>query len=259
MPALLRQALVLLATLAMIAANAFPGARGYRGETVGSISDAYPTLLTPAGYAFAIWSLIYLGLLVFSVVQLLPSRRDDPLLRKIAPWYVATCVLNGAWIFVWLSRWFWLSLAVIAGLLAGLMRIYLLLDADRATRTGPERWGVAWPFSLYAAWVTVATVLNATVALRATGFQGAGLAPGAWATVLIVLLLGLVGVIATPRRDPIFTGVAVWALAALAVARLGSGSAPAVAVAVVAALAAGILVWLTGVLAWRAARSRSGG
>ena len=92
----LRSLLVLLATLAMIAANAFPGARGFRGETVGSISDAYPTLLTPAGYAFAIWSLIYSGLLVFSGVQLLPSRRADPLGARIAPWYVLSCLLNGA-------------------------------------------------------------------------------------------------------------------------------------------------------------------
>ena len=35
------------------------------GQTTGEISDKYPTLFTPAGFTFSIWSLIYLSLFLF--------------------------------------------------------------------------------------------------------------------------------------------------------------------------------------------------
>jgi len=40
------------------------------------VSAAYPTLFTPAGWAFAIWGLIFIMEGVFAVYQLLPSVRD---------------------------------------------------------------------------------------------------------------------------------------------------------------------------------------
>ena len=40
------------------------------GNTMGSLSDEYYNLFTPAGYAFAIWGVIYLGLLAFSGYQI---------------------------------------------------------------------------------------------------------------------------------------------------------------------------------------------
>ena len=40
------------------------------GNTMGSLSAEYYNLFTPAGYAFAIWGIIFLGLLIFSGYQL---------------------------------------------------------------------------------------------------------------------------------------------------------------------------------------------
>ena len=53
-----------ISILAVIAINGIAGSTGIFGETVGGISDKYNTLFTPAGYAFSIWGIIYLGLIV---------------------------------------------------------------------------------------------------------------------------------------------------------------------------------------------------
>lgn len=209
---------VLAATIGMLVANGFPGALGFRGETVGSISDKIPSLMTPAGYAFSIWSVIYTGLLGFAIFQLLPAQREDQTIKKLTGWYLLSCVLNSAWIFVWLSKAFWFSWIVIVALLVSLVRIYLILDAERTQRQGAAFWWVVWPFSLYTAWVTVATVINTVIALKASGWQGGGISPEVWSILLIVIATGLVAWIAIPRRDITYIGVLVWAFTAIGVA-----------------------------------------
>ena len=57
----IRSFLVLAATLGVIGFNALASMGYVNGVTPGEISDNYPTSITPAGYAFSIWSLIYLG------------------------------------------------------------------------------------------------------------------------------------------------------------------------------------------------------
>jgi hypothetical protein len=51
----------------------------YIGVIIGDVSDKYPTLLTPAGFTFTIWGIIYTLLALF-VHQALPRNRDNPFL-----------------------------------------------------------------------------------------------------------------------------------------------------------------------------------
>jgi len=48
-------------------ANALP----LNGQTTGEISDRFQVYFVPAGYVFAIWFVIYLGLIAFAVYQAL--------------------------------------------------------------------------------------------------------------------------------------------------------------------------------------------
>ena len=52
-------------------------------QSAGGALAADATLIAPAGPAFAIWSVIYLGLAVYTVVQWLPGRLSAPLHRRI--------------------------------------------------------------------------------------------------------------------------------------------------------------------------------
>lgn len=47
-----------------------------------AVSEAYPTLFTPAGWAFSIWGIIFLLEGAFSVYQLTPSARGSALVQK---------------------------------------------------------------------------------------------------------------------------------------------------------------------------------
>src|SRR4030066_1403513 len=53
------------------------------GKNTAQISDANPTLITPAGYVFSIWGIIYLLLGIFVIYQALPSQKGKDYQEKI--------------------------------------------------------------------------------------------------------------------------------------------------------------------------------
>ncbi len=73
----IRQISVIAATIGMIIFNWLAATGILGGIDTGAVSDKYDTHITPAGYAFAIWSLIYLGMIAFSIYQALPSKAES--------------------------------------------------------------------------------------------------------------------------------------------------------------------------------------
>ena len=60
-----------VAYVIMIAVNALAGSTDLiGGQQTAAISNANPSLVTPVGFTFAIWGLIYLLLAVFIVYQM---------------------------------------------------------------------------------------------------------------------------------------------------------------------------------------------
>ena len=76
--------LVLLFSIAMPLVAWF-SQRGVFGPDNGTVSGQYPTLLVAAGYAFAIWGLIFAFDLVHGIWQATGERRYDATLSRIAP------------------------------------------------------------------------------------------------------------------------------------------------------------------------------
>ena len=60
------------------------------GKLTADISNAHPTLITPAGYVFSIWSVIYILLGVFVVFQALPSQKGKGYQERIGWLFVLT-------------------------------------------------------------------------------------------------------------------------------------------------------------------------
>ena len=64
--------------------------RGIFGPTNTQLSAKYQTLVTPAGWAFAIWGPIFIWEGIFAIVQMLPRFRSNPIIQDgIAYWWVA--------------------------------------------------------------------------------------------------------------------------------------------------------------------------
>jgi benzodiazapine receptor len=245
-----RQITVILGTLAVIAVNALASALPLNGLTTGEISDQFDVYFVPAGYVFAIWGLIYLALIAYSVYQALPSQRENPRLRRIGWLYVLSCVANIAWIFLWHYEYFEFTLIAMGALLLLLIAIYLRLGTGRTHVRGAEIWLVRVPFSIYLGWITVATVANATSVLEHLGWNGWGLSPVAWAVIMMVVAAVVASLVSITRGDVAYVAVILWAFAGIAVKH------STVLAIVITAWAAGIFVALTLLIGVPLARAR---
>ena len=214
---LLLQSVNVLAFAVTVIVNGLASSLALNGRTTAEVSDQYFTLVTPAGYVFSIWGVIYVLLLAFVVFQALPSQREKPFLRQINVLFILSSVFNVVWLFLWHYDRIVLSVALMFALLATLIAVYLRLGIGKTMVTLKERVFVHLPFSVYLGWITVASIANVASALVAVGWDGFGLASDVWAVLVIaVALLITLGVIAT-RKDAAYSLVLVWALVGIAV------------------------------------------
>ena len=234
----IQQILVIVATAGMIIFNYLAATGILGGIETGAISDKYPTRITPAGYAFAIWSLIYLGMIAFSIYQALPLNAER--FRAIRRVYILSCVANCAWLYFWHREMIVVCLAVILILLGTLAFINAKLQN---TETYAEFWLVKAPFGIYFGWVTAATILNATIALVYLNIQVSDSMAVILGAVLILIAAAL-GVIIRWRLTNYFYPLALaWALTAIAVKQSGQ-------TLIVVAAAVGVIVCLLAALSF---------
>jgi hypothetical protein len=200
----------------VIVVNVLANLLPLNGKTTASISDSYPTLITPAGYVFSIWGIIYTLLLIFTVFQALPSNRNKPFLHQVGYFFMLSSLANAVWLFMWHYGYIALSVVPMFVLLASLIFIYTRLQIGRSSVTMRERLGVHVPFSVYLGWITVAPIANVAAAAISLDLDGLGLGEATWAVLVIIIALAItLGVIIT-RRDIAYSLVLVWALVGIA-------------------------------------------
>ncbi|MFJ4028507.1 TspO/MBR family protein [Paenarthrobacter sp. NPDC089989] len=216
-------------------------------QAAGGALSADSTLLAPATPAFSIWSVVYTGLVAFTVWQWLPSQRSNPRQRALG-WVVAgSMLLNAAWILSVQAGWLPVSVFVIVALLAVLVTAFLRYSRTRAS-SWVEAVVVDGMLGLYLGWTSVAVCANIAAALKAAGFSGFGLRPDVWsvAVLAVVAVVGIALAIKGHGRLALAAAIA-WGLAWITVGR--SADAPqstptaiAAAVAAVAVLGAAVIV-----------------
>ncbi|HXZ04218.1 MAG TPA: tryptophan-rich sensory protein, partial [Ktedonobacteraceae bacterium] len=111
----IRQITIVIATVITIVVNLFSSF--ITGKSVAAISDRFPVPVTPAGWAFSVWGIIYVGLIAYAIYQVLPAQRTNPRLRRIGYLYLLGCAANVAWLFLWVNELITLSLVAIVVLL----------------------------------------------------------------------------------------------------------------------------------------------
>lgn len=211
------QWLTLVAILGTFAVNVWSNFDPLYGQTIGDISNTLFTnvLIIPANYAFAIWGVIYLGLLGFGIYQLLPEQRQNPRLRSVRPLLILACLAQAIWVFCFLSRQFWLSVLVMLLILLPLIGCYIKLGVGKQSVGRAEKWLAQVPFGIYLGWISVATIVNVAIALYNQNWNGGGSAV-LWTVVMMVIAGILGGVLAFQRRELAYPLVIVWALIAIA-------------------------------------------
>jgi hypothetical protein len=245
---IVRQSLIVVATIAMLTVNYLANALPINGLDTGQISDRFDVLFVPAGYVFSIWGLIYLGVAAYTVYQALPGQRANPLLRAVGPFYLLSAAANIAWIFLWHYEQFVLTLPVMLILLGSLIAIYVRINGLRIDGRNPvssaERWLVQTPFSIYVGWITVATIANTTTLLDYLNWNGWGIGEQPWFVIMLVIATVIGLVFAWLRRDVAYVAVLVWAFAGIAVKH------SAVTLVAGASIGAAALLAVVAVIGW---------
>jgi translocator protein len=180
----------LIAPLVVVVTVAINGAANLlplNGRSTAEISNSFPIVITPPGFVFAIWGIIYSGLIGYSIYQLLPAQADNPRLRAIAPWFLWNGISNTVWLLLWHYGFHALTFAAMLGVLATLVVIYLKLRSSAAPLS--ERLLVQGPFSIYLGWILVATLVNGGVLGWELGWQAVGTG-AAWIGI-VLLAVGL--------------------------------------------------------------------
>jgi len=212
----IKQILVIIATAGMIFLNYLAATGTLGGIATGAVSDKYPTRVTPASYAFTIWSLIYFGLIVFSIYQALPKNAER--FRSIRTVYILSCAANCAWLYFWHQEAILISVLMIFLLLGTLVYVNAKLQM---TETNGEFWLAKFPFGIYFGWVTAAAIVNAAIALVYSGVQFSDMAVQRTGAALILAATAL-GIIIRFKLNNVFYPLAIaWALTAIAVKQSG--------------------------------------
>lgn len=212
-----RQWTNLVAVLAMIAVNALANIIPFNNQTTAAVSDKFKVLFVPAGYVFAIWGVIYLGLVAFAVYQLLPAQAANPRLRRVGYLFAVSCIINAVWLIFWHYDFIGLSVVLMLALLVLLISIYLALRADGAAVSNAEKLLVRLPFSIYLGWITVATVANVTDFLWLIRWDGFGIGPEIWAVIMLIVGFALAAAMTFTWADVAYPLVIVWAFAGIAI------------------------------------------
>lgn len=181
----------------------------------------------PAGYAFAIWSVIYLWLVVHAAFGLF--ARSESADWDATRWPLIISLVAGVP---------WIAVAVMNPLIATVLIWIMLIAALAALRAAPTRdhWTAAGPIGLYAGWLTAASFVALALVGAGYGFGGSAL----WGWIALAGAFALTTWIQSARPDvPEYGAAVAWALIAITVANWGTNTVLAIAAALGALAVAG--------------------
>ncbi len=185
-----RRLIILATTLFAIVIGQAQILMGWGQSPAEFAADSDATLRV-AGYAFAIWGVIYLGLLIYAVRQVLLKTGGSPLRDRLG-WPSALALTGiGVWIVAAAYDWEWATIGLIFGsLLVLLVPLLVHSRAIRALSLGdPDRWMTVWPLALLAGWLSIASPVNLLTVATGNGWLPEALSP-------TTVAIGAVGVVA---------------------------------------------------------------
>ena len=187
--------------------------------------------IQPAGYAFAIWGLIY-GWLIVSAVFGMIKRADSPTWDHARMPLIISLAVGTPWLWIANQSAIWATVGIF--IMAG-FAIWALLRAPAF-----DRWWFQAPVGIYAGWLTAASFVS--LGSTAAGY-GIVLGSLGWAYAGIALALVVTLTVLSKRPNaPEYALTVIWALVGIIVANstaiISVSAIAAVGILVVGALAA---------------------
>ena len=182
---------------------------------------AAQSLVTPVGWAFSIWGLIFTLETIYAIAQLLPALRDADEVKRAGPWFVAACLFQACWSVAFGYEQIYTAQVLILGILLS------LAGANRALQSvAHEKGQPSWlhyllfslPLTIHFGWLTAASVVSINLTYVYT-------APSAHAALLAIAIGSLVVLLMPALSNPItaasgsdagYALTVAWALAGVA-------------------------------------------
>ncbi|HIZ70505.1 MAG TPA: tryptophan-rich sensory protein [Candidatus Atopostipes pullistercoris] len=199
--------LVLL--LLTLVVNFLGGTGRINNASQEEVSNMYHTLITPAGFTFSIWGIIY-GLLFISLIVMLIKEKDSyfkAAIDRITPLLWIAFVTN----MIWIVTFSYLKI----GLSTIFIFIYLLsliILVQRLRHLNDRKyWLLPLTFGLNAGWLFIATVVNIAAYLVQIEWDGFGIAEDTWALIIMIVALLLATFVQFQIKNAVFSLPIAWA------------------------------------------------
>ncbi len=156
----MKSVLVLLASLTFaIAPFLSPDFGGFDPDRYPIPQENSP--VQPAGWAFAIWGIIYLALIVHAIVGLTRHKWHSDWERGRLPLFISLAV-GTSWLAVATVSPVWATILIVVMLICALTALYRMCNASPA-------WIATWPVALYAGWLSAASFVSLGLLLAGYG------------------------------------------------------------------------------------------
>lgn len=206
----------LVSYIAMICVNAIANFGKLGGNTTAGISDLYDSVLTPAGFAFMIWGLIYVLLLFFVITPFVnPKGAAAEFSDSVGIWFSLSCIVNALWMISWHNKMIVLSFVLMLVLFGSLY--FAILKVTKTKRTASVNDNAVGSFlsragiEVYFGWISVAMLANLMSMFTFLGLDGFGSTASILGGALLLAGSLLVSFICMYSSSMMIAFAAVWA------------------------------------------------
>lgn len=224
------------AYLVLIAAVAFAIAPFLSPEFGGFDPERYPIPqnnppVQPAGWAFAIWGLIYLALIVHAGIGVF-RHKDDAIWDRGRIALFISLAVGSIWLPVALISPVWATIMIWVMLISVLVSLY-------QTQSAKPAWSATWPVALYAGWLSAASFVSIGLLLA-----GYGVTSEVTAAIIALVLAVAFALYHFHRLGHWSYGAAVaWGLMGIAFANLGTNTLVAVLSGIAVIVMLAMIAW----------------
>lgn len=192
------------------------------GQTPGEFSADSDATIRVAGWAFSIWSVIYVALLLYAGRQALRQTGESSLIHRLGWPSFAALAAIGLWIVASALDWEAATVVLIFGALLALLiplvaSARLIRTLDRSDR---DRWFTVWPLALLAGWLTVAAPVNLLTVLTGNEALPGSLSLTGWALLAVALVTVTALAVSARLRTLAYALPVSWGLLGVFVAEL---------------------------------------
>lgn len=181
------------------------------GMSQKAVSNKYNTLITPAGFAFSIWGLIYLLIGISLVYMLLKNKETKVkiLINIITPIFLFNCLFNILW-----NISFSYEKIGISTIFIFLMLINLILINKKLYdyRKEIEYRLTSVAFGIYVGWITIASSVNILAFLISINWDGFGISQTIWAPIILLITIIISTLVNMKLNNAVYLLPIAWAI-----------------------------------------------